>query len=268
MSQFSQPGVANPEDKFVPKDNNGALLLFFPTQIQHQVKTEYGESDAVHATVVRLNDGRVFPDALIFATALITQLREAIPDGMVLGTLGQGENKKGNPPWLLSPHTADDVAAAERWLAANPRQSFAQPAPASSPAPSAAGWAAPPTAAAPAPAWGQQPATPAPAAPATGGWGNPPSAAPQGDLWGGVNAAPAAAAPASSPGASWGSPQAAAAAPTPPAAPAPAPTATSSPADPGLVEALRKKGVNVPPGTTHEAALGAWAMYQNAPDVA
>lgn len=228
MSQFSQPGVANPEDKFVPKDNNGALLLFFPTQIQHQVKTEYGESDAVHATVVRLNDGRVFPDALIFATALITQLKEAIPDGMVLGTLGQGENKKGNPPWLLSPHTADDVALAERWLAANPRQSFAQPAAQAAP-PTAPAWGAQATAP-PAPAWGQQAPAAVPAAPATGGWGAPAN-------------------------------------PPAPVAPVPAPTATSNLADPGLVEALRRKGVNVPAGTTHEAALGAWAIYEHAPDV-
>lgn len=255
MSQFKQPGVANPEDKFNPKENNGALLLFFPTQLQHQVKTEYGESDAVHATVVRLNDGRVFPDALIFATALITQLREAIPDGMVLGTLGQGENKKGNPPWLLSPHTTEEVAIAERWLAANPRQSFAQPAAQAAP-PTAPAWGAPATAPA-APAWGQQAPPAAPAAPATGGWGGPANPPPA-EVWGGVNAAPAAPAPASSPGAAWGAP----------AAPAPAPTATSSPADPGLVEALRRKGVQVPAGTTHEAALGAWAIYEHQPDVA
>ena len=68
MSQFQQPGISNPEDKFVPAENNGALLLFFPTQLQTQVKTAHGEADAVAARVVRLNDGRVYDNALIFPT--------------------------------------------------------------------------------------------------------------------------------------------------------------------------------------------------------
>lgn len=159
MSQFQQPAIANPEDKFVAAENNGALLLFFPTQLQEKIATAHGESDAVAARVVRLNDGRVYDNALIFPTALVTQLKAAVPDGMVLGTLGQGENTKGNPPWLLAPHTEADVAKAEAWLAANPRNTFQQ--------------AAPPTSAAPAPAWGQAPPAAVPAAPATGGWGSP-----------------------------------------------------------------------------------------------
>lgn len=265
MATFQQPGISNPEDKFVPAESKGALLLFFPTQLQTGIKTAHGESDAVAATVVRLNDGRVFENALIFPTALVTQLKAAVPDGMVLGTLGQGENTKGNPPWLLSPHTEADVQVAERWLAANPRNQFSQPQAQAAP-PTAPAWGAPATAPA-APAWGQQPPAAAPAAPATGGWGNPPSptpvnAAPGQDLWGGVNAAPAAAAPVSSPGVGWGAPAAAA----PPVAPAPAPTVTSS-VHPGLVEALRKKGIVVPPDATQEAAEGIWAVKQHDPDV-
>ena len=235
MSQFQQPGISNPEDKFVPAENNGALLLFFPTQLQTQVKTAHGEADAVAARIVRLNDGRVYDNALIFPTGLVTQLKGAVPDGMVLGTLYQGENTKGNPPWLLRPHNEQEVQQAEAWLAANPRNQF-QSAPA-----------------------------PAPAAPA---WGAPP-AAPAGNGWG----APAAPAPATSGGASWGAPAPAAAAP--PAAPAPAPTATSSwgaqapsGVDPGLVEALRKKGVNLPPNSTQESAESIWAIVGGNPDVA
>ena len=232
MSQFQQPGISNPEDKFVPAENNGALLLFFPTQLQTQVKTAHGEADAVAARIVRLNDGRVYDNALIFPTGLVTQLKGAVPDGMVLGTLYQGENTKGNPPWLLRPHNEQEVQQAEAWLAANPRNQF-QSAPAPAPA---------------APAWGQQ----APAAPAAGGWGSPPPAA-----------------PASTGG--WSAPAAAA----PPAAPAPAPTATSSwgaqapsGVDPGLVEALRKKGVNLPPNSTQESAESIWAIVGGNPDVA
>lgn len=236
MSQFQQPGISSPEDKFVPSESNGALLLFFPTGLQTQVKTAHGESDAVAARIVRLNDGRVWDNALIFPTALVTQLKGAVPDGMVLGTLGQGENTKGNPPWLLKPHTADDVAKAEAWLAANPRNQFQQ--------------AAPPTSAAPAPAWGQQPPAAAPAAPATGGWGAPAPAAPAAPAWG----APAPAAPSPAPQAgSWGAP-----------APAPAP----SDVHPGLVEALRKKGVTLQPGQTQQDAESIWGYVANNPDVA
>lgn len=221
MSQFQQPGISNPEDKFVPADNNGALLLFFPTQLQQGVATAHGTADAIAARVVRLEDGRVFDNALIFPTALVTQLKSAVPDGMVLGRLGQGQNTKGNPPWLLSPHTEADVAVAERWLAANPRNQFAQPQ----------AQAAPPTTA---PAWGQQ-ATPA--APAWGGQAPAPAA----PAWGGQPAAPAPAAPA------WGS-----------AAPAQAPAAwqnVGAPApaiDPNLVAFLTSKGV--PPGAYQDQA--------------
>jgi hypothetical protein len=259
VSNFQQPGISSPEDKFTPSESNGALLLFFPTQLQTQVKTAHGESDAVACRIVRLNDGRVWDNALIFPTALVTQLKAAIPDGMVLGTLGQGENTKGNPPWLLSPHTAQDVAVAEQWLAANPRVS--QPAPAAAP-PAAWGQQAqtPPNAAPVTPGWGTTPPQAAPA-PAAGGWGQaavPPVQAPYG-----TPSAPAQGAPSQFPEAAWG----AVAAVAPPAAPAPAPTATSN-VHPGLVEALRKKGVPLPADATQATAEGIWAVVQHNPDVA
>lgn len=215
MSNFQQPAIANPDDKFVAAENNGALLLFFPTEFKTGVATVHDDSDAVAARIVRLNDGRVYENALIFPKALVTQLKAAVPDGMVLGTLGQGQNTKGNPPWLLSPHTAEDVAKAEAWLAANPRQQ--QPAPAAPPTQNA--WNAQATPAAP--AWGGQAAAPAPAG---GGWGNPPAPSPaQAGGWGAPAPAASSAAPASG---GWGAP----------AAPAPQ-------IDPGLVAALGARGV-------------------------
>lgn len=123
--------------------------------------------------------------------------------------------------------------------------------------------AAPPTPAASAPqatpGWGQQ-AAPAPSpAPATGGWGAPapaaPSPAPQGGGWG------------SPPPQGQGGWQGAAAAAPAPAAPAPAPTATSN-VHPGLVEALRKKGVTLQPGQTQQDAESIWGYVANNPDVA
>lgn len=248
-SQFMQPGISNPEDKFVASEHNGQLLLFFPTQLQQQVKTQHGDADAVATKIVNLDTGRVIENALIFATALVTQLRAAVPDGMVLGRLGQGQNTKGNPPWLLSPHNDQEVAQAEAYLAANPRNQFAQPQ----------AQAAPPTPAAPAPAWGQQQPAAAPAAPATGGWGSPAPAAAQTNAaaagWGAPAPQPEApAAPA------WGAPQA----PTPP----PAPAAPANGVHPDLAAALGRKGYQVPPGATQEAAEQLWASVQGQPDVA
>lgn len=162
MSQFQQPAISSPEDKFVAGNHKGHLLLFFPTKFQSQVATAHGESDAVGTKIVDLDTGQVLENALIFATALVTQLKDAVPDGMVLGRLGQGENTKGNPPWLLSPHNAAEIAVAEAYLAANPRNQFAQPQTQAAP-PTPPAYNAPATAAAP--AWGGQPvAAPAPAA--------------------------------------------------------------------------------------------------------
>lgn len=258
MGNYQQPAIANAEDKFVAAEHNGALLLFFPTALQLKVTTAHGECDAVATRVVNLENGRVLDNTMIFATALVTQLRQAVPDGMVLGRLGQGQNTKGNPPWLLSPYTEEDIARADAWQAANPpAPAYAQPAAQAAP-PTAPAWGQQATAPA-APSWGAP--APAPAAPATGGWGAPEAAAPAGNGWG----APAAPAPASSPGAAWGAPAVAAPAP---AAPAPAPTATNSQVHPGLVEALRKKGINLPPDATQQSAEGIWAVVQGNPDVA
>lgn len=266
MGDYQQPHVPNSDDKFVPAENNGALLLIFPTQVQTGITTKHGEADAVHAKIVRLNDGRVWENAMIFPTALVNQTRHAVPDGMVLGTLGQGNNTKGSAPWILLPHTAEDEAKADAWRAANPVQQYAQPAQQQAAAPQ---WGGAPTPSPAAPAWGA-PASPASPAPATGGWGAPApqDAAPQ---WGAQQAQTNTAS------AGWGAP--APAAPSAPAAPAPAPS-PAAPAwgappapqqptiDPGLVEALRKKGVNVPPTATQQEAEQAWAIYQNQPDVA
>jgi hypothetical protein len=235
MSGIQQPGISAPGDKFAPAENNGALLLFFPTAFTAQIKTAHGEQDAVTAKVVRLNDGRVYDNAMIFSTALVTQLKGAVPDGIVLGTLGQGENTKGNPPWLLTPHTEEQVAQAEAWMAANPRvQQAPQATPAGPPA-----WNAPATPAAP--AWG---GAPAPAA--TPAWGSP---APAATGWGGAPAGqinPAAA--------GWGAPA--------PAPVAPPVTAPASQLDPNAVAAqLTGMGVQIPPGCTVETLMGLAAVY-------
>ena len=251
MSNFQQPGIGG--DKFEAARHNGHLMLFFPSQFDQNIPTVNGTADAVTSRIVDLDTGEVLDDAKVWGKAMVPQLKGAVPDGMVLGRLGQGQSKGGNnPPWILHPHTEQDVAVAEQWLAANPRNQFQNAAPAPAPAPAKGGWGAPPAQQAPAQGgWGApqgagqaQPAGPTPAAtaPAHGGWGSP---APAQGGWGAPAPAPAAA-----PAPAWG-------------APAPAPAV-----DPGLVEALRKKGVQLPPGADMAQAEQIWAMVQNNPDVA
>lgn len=231
MSQFQQPGVGG--DKFTAAEHNGALLLFFPSAYRTDIPTQHGVADAVEGRIVNLDSGQVLENAMVFGRALVGQLKGAVPDGMVLGRLGQGQNQKGNPPWMLFSHTEQDVARAEAWIAANPVNKFNQPQ------------AGPPTpAASPAPGtWGAQPQGGPVGGPAPAAWQNAGAPASQTQYpgqWG--NAAPAAA-PA-------------------PAAPAPAPAAPAapvSPADPALVAALAQKGVDAN-GMSHEQALSIWNM--------
>lgn len=166
MSQFGQPGIGG--DKFVAAEHNGMLLLFFPTEFKSQVPTVNGATDAVGTKIVNLDNGVVLNDTMVFGSALVPQLKGAVAEqGMVLGRLGQGQAKGGNnPPWLLAPHEAQDVAKAEAYLAANPRNQFgngqAPPTPAAYAAPATNGWGA-----------GTQGAVAAPVAPAAAGTPDP-----------------------------------------------------------------------------------------------
>lgn len=254
MSQFAQPGIGG--DKFEAAKHNGHLLLFFPSAFRADVPTQNGTADCVDTKIVDLDTGETLNDAKVWGKAMVPQLKGEVPDGMVLGRLGQGQGKAGNnPPWILHPHTEQDVAIAERYLAANPRNQFANPgaqqAPAAAPAPAQGGWGAPPAQQAPAQGgWGAPqgagqapPAGPTPAAtaPAQGGWGSP---------------APAPA--ANAPQAGWGAP---AAAPAP--APQPDPTSYDE-----FVAAFQRKGVDPSTITSPEQAAQVWALVKNNPDVA
>lgn len=239
MSQFAQPGIGG--DKFEAAKHNGHLLLFFPSAFRADVPTQNGTADCVDTKIVDLDTGETLNDAKVWGKAMVPQLKGEVPDGMVLGRLGQGQGKAGNnPPWILHPHTEQDVAIAERYLAANPRNQFANPgaqqAPAPAPAPAQGGWGAPPA---------QQ-------APAQGGWG-----APQGA---GQAPAPATFNPqqAQATGNGWGAP-----APAPAPAPQPDPTTYDE-----FVAAFQRKGVDPSTITSPEQAAQVWALVKNNPDVA
>jgi hypothetical protein len=209
-----QPGIGG--DKFTAAEHNGALLLFFPSSFRSDIPTQHGTADAVEARVVNLDTGQVMENTMIFGRALVGQLKGAAGTGdEVLGRLGQGQNTKGNPPWMLFSYSEQDYAKYEAWLKANP-QGPQQPAP---PTPSAS---------APQATGGWQPqGGPAPAA--TPAWNQPAPAAPQAQ-WNAPAAAPAPAA--------W----------TPPA---PAPVQL----DPQLEAFLRSKGVDPAQFPNQEAAV-------------
>lgn len=91
---------------------NGSLLLITPTRIEPDIKTNYGEKDAVVADVVVLDGdhaGEVYRDTLIWPAVLQGQLRPQVGSGdPTLGRLAQGVAKKGqSPPWILL--DADDA---------------------------------------------------------------------------------------------------------------------------------------------------------------
>lgn len=241
MSQFAQPGIGG--DKFEAAKHNGHLLLFFPSAFRADVPTQNGTADCVDTKIVDLDTGETLNDAKVWGKAMVPQLKGEVPDGMVLGRLAQGEGKAGNnPPWILHPHTEQDVARAEAYLAANPRNQFQNgPAPAAAPAPAQqqGGWGAPAPAAAPAQGgWGAPAPAPAPQpAPAAGGWGAP--AAPAQGGWG---------------------------APAPAPAPEPEPTTYEE-----FLAAFKRKGVpdaQVATLQSPEQAQQLWALVKNQPNVA
>jgi len=108
MSDFNDPRQS-PGIQWA--DLKGSLLLVYPHEQVHGVKTAYGESDAMRADVVVLDgaeEGTVYSDTLIFPKLLQSAVRPFI-GGMVLGRLGQGQKKQGqSPPWTLSAATEDD----------------------------------------------------------------------------------------------------------------------------------------------------------------
>lgn len=112
-------------EKCFVKDNLGKLFVIEPLEVIPTMTTTQGEAtNVVQANIwVLLGKDKAsgefkvheYPEALIFPVAIKSQTRKEI-GSVVVGRLAQGENKKGNPPWLLSEATAADLArAGEFW---------------------------------------------------------------------------------------------------------------------------------------------------------
>lgn len=120
MSMFAQPST--PGDGIKWENHKGALLLVEPLSLEPGVKTAFGDADAVKANVHVIDgagSGEAYDETLIFPKLLVSQTKNQIGQ-KILGRLGQGTAKPGqSAPWLLQEATADDIAKAEAWVAAN-----------------------------------------------------------------------------------------------------------------------------------------------------
>jgi hypothetical protein len=116
--EFMDPGTGG-GDQLPLADLNGSLLLFYVKRETDDIETKFGTTTAVEVDVAVLDGalkGQVFNDALVFPRVLKSQLRGSA-GGKVLGRLGQGENKKGNPPWQLAAATDADRETGHKYLA-------------------------------------------------------------------------------------------------------------------------------------------------------
>lgn len=114
---FNEPGVGG--DKLDLKSLLGSLLLFTVHEETPELDTTFGKTTAIRADVAVLDGpqkGDIVADTLIFPRVLKGQLRGSV-GGKVLGRLGQGENKKGNPPWQLAAPTEAEKETGRKYLA-------------------------------------------------------------------------------------------------------------------------------------------------------
>ena len=112
-----QPGPAT-ADRWAPAEHEGHLTLFLaPIELEEDVETAHGKANAAAPRlIVCVTCDESWRDCLVFQKVLVRQLTTG-PDGDVVGRIGVGEAKGGrSAPWLLEDATAEDVAAAERWL--------------------------------------------------------------------------------------------------------------------------------------------------------
>lgn len=118
----------------------GRLCLFTPQEYiplnedgTGGIPTKHGNKDAVSTDVVVLAEAKgqktdVYSRALIFQGYLVGALKEKAGTGRrVLAVIGQGENKKGNAPWILVPATDAQKKIARDYLASVPKDADEDP---------------------------------------------------------------------------------------------------------------------------------------------
>jgi hypothetical protein len=110
---------------FVAKDVVGELLLITPTDLEKDVVTTNGTSDAIRADIVVLDKKKpaksdTIEGGLIFQKVLQGQLRDALAKGTrVVGTLIEdtASQKKGqSAPYRLTAPSDEDIQLARQYL--------------------------------------------------------------------------------------------------------------------------------------------------------
>jgi hypothetical protein len=109
-------------DQYTCEDHKGVLHLFYPLEHHSGIPTKHGDKECVKTHIVLLdgpNAGTMLREAVVWGSFMVPQLKGAVGGKAVLGRLGQGQNTKGNPPWVVLDPTEEDKVLARQWTAAN-----------------------------------------------------------------------------------------------------------------------------------------------------
>jgi hypothetical protein len=142
MTTFMAPQTGG-GDKLPVADVNGHFVLIHLSSYEENITTSNGPANAVRCNVADLSTGTHHLDVLWFPKVIVGSLRNQIGQ-LVLAKVAQGVAQPGkSAPWILEDASTNPevVAAAHKWLDANPGVLTGAPAVAA-PAPAAGGLAA------------------------------------------------------------------------------------------------------------------------------
>lgn len=108
--------------KFSVEENIGSLFVLEPKE-EIEIDTDWGKKKVIVTDVTEIDlddpeDSETHEEVYIFPAWVQGTIRSSIPDGMVLGTLGQDADKgQGrNAAWVLEDPDEEEVEAATEWL--------------------------------------------------------------------------------------------------------------------------------------------------------
>jgi len=135
MTTFSAPATGG-GDKLAVAAINQHYVVIFVKSYEENITTAHGPANAVRVNVADLTTGTHHLDVLWFPKVIVGSLRSQV-GSMVLAKIAQGDPQPGkSAPWILEDATQEAavVAAANKWLEANPGvlDEKAAPAPVSS----------------------------------------------------------------------------------------------------------------------------------------
>ena len=121
MITFKAP-TAGGGDHLALADVKDHFVLLYVNEYIAEMATANGVSDAVNISVADLTTGEHHLNVLWFANVIVGSLKRQQKE-FVLAKVAQGIPKPGkNAPWILEDATGNPevLAAAQKWVAANP----------------------------------------------------------------------------------------------------------------------------------------------------